>query len=324
MSILVISDIQKDALRSVNAEVFTVAASLSTETSRPVATLMIGGSNLEALADTAGTYGISSVKIVEDAALAQFSPDAYAAVIAEAITQTGAEVVLMGATFTGKDVMSRVAQILHAGLAQDCISVRTDDGDLIFKRPMHAGKVHAEVKVTSPIVLATIRPKSYKPRENQVAVLIEHLSIDVPAPKVVVEAYEGSSNGKLDVTEADIIVSGGRGMQSADNWNVIEELAGLLGGATGCSRPVSDDGWRPHDEHIGQTGKTVSPDLYIACGISGAIQHVAGVSSSKYIVAINKDPEAPIFNVADYGIVGDVFEVLPAMTEAVKALKAGD
>ena len=324
MSILVVTDIQNGSIRSVNAEVFTAAVKLGSETSSPVTALMLGGDNTASLADSAGLYGIGSVKVIEDAKLAQFSPDAYAKVIAEAIKESSASLVLMGATFTGKDVMARVAQILNVGLAQDCVGIREEGGTLLFKRPMYAGKVHAEVRVTTTPALATIRPKSYKPVENRVDVSVEGISVEVPAPKVVVTAYEGSSNGKLDVTEADIIVSGGRGMQSADNWNIIEELAGLLGAATGCSRPVSDDGWRPHEEHIGQTGKTVSPDLYIACGISGAIQHVAGVSSSKYIVAINKDPEAPIFKVADYGIVGDVFDVLPAIIEEVKKLKAQD
>jgi electron transfer flavoprotein alpha subunit len=218
--------------------------------------------------------------------------------------------------------MARVAQILDAGLAQDCTRVILDGGALRCTRPMYAGKLIADVNVTSTPALATLRPKATKPVKKPVDAAVERLSVDVPAPKVVVEAYEGGDNGRLDVTEADIIVSGGRGMQGPDRWGVIEDLAGVLGAATGCSRPVSDDGWRPHEEHIGQTGKTVSPDLYIACGISGAIQHVAGVSSSKYIVAVNKDPEAPIFKVADYGIVGDVFEVLPAMTEEVRKLKA--
>ena len=320
MSILVISDIQNGALRSVNAEVYTTAATLSNQTGKPAATLLLGNGNLESLTSTAGRHGIGKAYLVEDAGLAQFSPDAYASVIASAIQEIGASVVLTGATFTGKDVMARVAQILDVGLAQDCIAI--EDGKT-FKRPMYAGKAHATVRVTSTPALATIRPKSIKPQENPVEIGVERLSITVPLPKVVVEAYEGGGSGKLDVTEADIIVSGGRGMQGPDKWGIIEELAEVLGAATGCSRPVSDDGWRPHEEHIGQTGKTVSPDLYIACGISGAIQHVAGVSSSKYIVAINKDPEAPIFKVADYGIVGDVFEVLPALTEAVRKIQAG-
>ncbi|MBX2823013.1 MAG: electron transfer flavoprotein subunit alpha/FixB family protein [Rhodothermaceae bacterium] len=318
--ILIISDIQEGKLRSVNAEVYTAAVALGKETGQPVATVLLGASGLKELAATAGNYGVEKAIVVEDAGLAPFSPDAYAAAIAHVIRETGASVVLMGATFTGKDVMPRVAQHLDVALVQDVINVR-DEGGLVFTRPMYAGKVHADVRVQTSPALATIRPKSYKPAEQAADVAVEPMSVSVPAAKVQVVAYEGSSNGKLDVTEADIIVSGGRGMQGADKWGMLEELADLLGAATGCSRPVSDDGWRPHEEHIGQTGKTVSPDLYIACGISGAIQHVAGVSSSKFIVAVNKDPEAPIFKVADYGIVGDVFDVVPVITEEIRKVK---
>ena len=303
-----------------NAEVYTAAVALGKETGQPVATVLLGASGLGELAAIAGNYGVEKAIVVEDAGLETFSPDAYAAAIAQVIRETSASVVLMGATFTGKDVMPRVAQHLDVALVQDVINVR-DEGGLVFTRPMYAGKVHAEVRVHSSPAMATIRPKSYKPVEQAVDTAVESMSVSVPASKVQVVAYEGSSNGKLDVTEADIIVSGGRGMQGADKWGMLEELADLLGAATGCSRPVSDDGWRPHEEHIGQTGKTVSPDLYIACGISGAIQHVAGVSSSKYIVAVNKDPEAPIFKVADYGIVGDVFDVVPVITEEIRKVK---
>jgi electron transfer flavoprotein alpha subunit len=230
----------------------------------------------------------------------------------------------MGATYTGKDLMARVAQILDTALAQDCIGYRMEGGKLIFKRPIYAGKAIAEVEVTSSPVLATFRTKTFKPEENPVSSNVEKLSLDIPEPLTVLEEVQAGESGKLDVTEADLIVSGGRGMKGPENWHIIEDLAEVLGAATGCSRPVSDEGWRPHDEHIGQTGKTVSPLLYISCAISGAIQHLAGMSSSKYIVAINKDPEAPIFKAVDYGIVGDVFEVLPAMTEEIKKLKAQD
>ena len=179
----------------------------------------------------------------------------------------------------------------------------------------------ADVKVVSKPAMATLRSKSYKPEENPSSPTLEKLDLDLPQPQVVVEAIELASAGKMDVTEADLIVSGGRGLRGPENWHILEALAEALGAATACSRPVSDEGWRPHEEHVGQTGKTVAPDLYIAAGISGAIQHIAGISSSKYIVAINKDPEAPIFKVADYGIVGDVFEVLPRFTEEVKKLQ---
>lgn len=320
LMILVISDIQQGALRSVNAEIYTAAVALGKETGQEVATLLLGAEGLEELAATAGQYGVNRAMIVEDPGLEPFSPDVYATVIAQVVNDTGASIVLMGGTFTGKDVMPRVAQHLDVALVQDVVDVR-DEGGLVFTRPMYAGKVHAEVRVSSSPAMATIRSKSYKPVEDAADIAVEAMSVHIPAPKTQVVAYEGSSNGKLDVTEADIIVSGGRGMQSADQWGILEDLADVLGAATGCSRPVSDDGWRPHEEHIGQTGKTVSPDLYIACGISGAIQHVAGVSSSKFIVAVNKDPEAPIFKVADYGIVGDVFDVLPVLTEEIKKVK---
>jgi electron transfer flavoprotein alpha subunit len=318
--ILVVTDILQGSIRPINQEVFTAAVALGKALSKEVAALMIG-SGVTSLAGEAATFGIAKTFFVDDPKLARFSPDAYAAVVAEVVRQKGTTVVLMGATFTGKDVMARAAQLLGAGLAQDCTAFRANGGSVVFTRPMYAGKALAEVRVTSPVVAATLRSKSFKPVQAPVVGQVEILNVAVPAPKVVVDAYERTASGKLDVTEADIIVSGGRGMQGADRWGVIEDLAGALGAATGCSRPVSDDGWRPHEEHIGQTGKTVSPTLYIACGISGAIQHVAGMSSSKYIVAVNKDPEAPIFKVADYGIVGDVFEVLPALTAAVRKVK---
>ncbi|MDZ4701470.1 MAG: electron transfer flavoprotein subunit alpha/FixB family protein [Rhodothermales bacterium] len=318
--ILVFTDILQGSVRPINQEVFTAAVALGKALSKEVAALMMG-SGVASLAGEAAAYGITKTLVVDDPKLAKFSPDAYAAAAAEVARQKGATVILMGATFTGKDVMARMAQALGAGLAQDCTAFRVDGASVVFTRPMYAGKVLADVRVTSRVVTATLRSKSFKPVEAPVAGQVETLAVAVPEPKVVVESYEGATNGKLDVTEADIIVSGGRGLQGADKWGVIEDLAGALGAATGCSRPVSDDGWRPHEEHIGQTGKTVSPVLYIACGISGAIQHVAGMSSSKYIVAVNKDPEAPIFKVADYGIVGDVFEVLPAMTAAVRKVK---
>jgi len=320
-TILVVTDILEGAVRPINYEIYTAAVQLGQATGQPVAALMLGG-DLAAVAEVPGKYGVTRTILVEDPKLARYSPDCYAAAVAAVARAQDAGVVLMGATLTGKDLMARVAQHLDTGLAQDCTSFRIEGGDLVLTRPMYAGKLLADVQFTASPVTATLRAKAYKPVEAPVAVQVERAQPDLPEPLAIIEALQTSGGQKLDVTEADIVVSGGRGLQGPENWGIVEALAEALDAATGCSRPVSDDGWRPHEEHVGQTGKTVAPDLYIACGISGAIQHVAGISSSKCIVAVNKDPEAPIFKVADYGIVGDVFDVLPAMTEAIKNMKA--
>ena len=321
-TILVATEIQNDQLRSINNEVFTAAKQMSAETGHSVTALFLGEAGLEALAEAAGTFGVDNVVLVENSQLAKFSPDVYAAAITEVARQKDAAVILSGATFLSKDLLARVAQSLNTGLVQDCVKFSVDGGQITFTRPMYAGKVLADVKITVKPAMATLRSKSYKPQESPVSPAIEKLDLNLPQPLVVVEETVLTAGGKMDVTEADVVVSGGRGLRGPENWNILEELAETLGAATACSRPVSDEGWRPHEEHVGQTGKTVAPDLYIACGISGAIQHIAGISSSKYIVAINKDPEAPIFKVADYGIVGDVFEVLPKFTEEVKKLQS--
>ena len=325
-TILVVTELLEGELRAINEQVYTAAVQMGRDIGEPVTALLLGGGNLEALAEIPGSYGVAKTVLVEDPRLARYSPDCYAAAIAQVVRHQDAGVVLMGATMTGKDLLARVGQLLDTGLAQDCIGFRVDGGTIHFTRPMFAGKVLAEVQVTSRPVMATLRPKAYKAERAPVAVQVERVQLDLPEPLAVVEDYQRVASSTLDVTEADIVVSGGRGMRGPEHWGLLEALAEALGEGTalGCSRPVSDDGWRPHEEHVGQTGKTVAPDLYIACGISGAIQHVAGMASSKYIVAINKDPEAPIFNVADYGIVGDLFDVVPALTEAIKKLKAGD
>lgn len=321
-NILVVTEISNGQVRSVNHGVFTAARQLGASTGQKVVALLVGGS-LAGLEAEPARFGISDVVTVENALLEKFSPDCYAAAVADAVRQTEAGTVLMAATFMGKDLMARVAMLLNTALAQDCVALRQEGDQIVFTRPIYAGKVLAEVTISGTPVMATLRPKSVKPEEAPVSAAVRTLTVDLPQPLAIVEEVQTSATGKLDVTEADIIVSGGRGLRGPENWHLLEELAEALGAATGCSRPVSDEGWRPHEEHIGQTGKTVSPTLYVACGISGAIQHLAGISSSKYILAINKDPEAPIFKVADYGIVGDLFEVLPALTAAVKSAQAG-
>lgn len=320
-TVLVVTEIRDEQIKSINHEVYTAAKKLSQETNQGVTALLLA-SNAGQLAEIPGKYGIDQVVIIEDLKLEKYSPDCYAAAVSEVARQKSAAIILMGATNMGKDLMARAAFALDTTLAQDIINFKVDGEQVNFIRPLYAGKVYADVNLTSSPAMATIRAKAFKAEENPVKPNVEKLAVDLPDPQVVVEEVIATTGGKLDVTEADIIISGGRGMKGPENWHLIEKLADAIGGATGCSRPVSDEGWRDHGEHIGQTGKTVSPTLYIACGISGAIQHLAGMSSSKYIVAINKDPEAPIFKAADYGIVGDVFEVLPVLTEEIEKLKS--
>ncbi len=320
-TILVVSEIRNGQLKKVNFEAYSAARQLADQLNGDVATVLIG-SSVSGLSDIPGKYGVNKVLQVEDASLEKFSPDAYAAVAAEAARHLNADFVFMPATAMGKDLLPRVATLLNASTAQDVIHMRVEDSGVVYTRPMFAGKILADVKLTSTPQTATLRPKAFAIQENPVTAATEALSVNVPQAKAVVEEVTTSGGGKLDVTEADVVVSGGRGMKGPENWHLLEELAELLGGATGASRAVVDAGWRPHGEQVGQTGKTVSPTLYIAVGISGAIQHLAGMLSSKYIVAINKDPDAPIFKVADYGIVGDAMEVLPRLIEEIKKLKA--
>ncbi len=320
-TILVVSEIRNGQLKKVNFETYTAARQLAEQLNGNVVALLMGDS-VSSLQDVPAKYGVSKVVLVEDGKLAQFSPDAYAAVAAEVARQVGADYVWMPATAMGKDLMPRIATLLNATTAQDVVQFRVEGDAVVYTRPMFAGKVLADVKVSSNPQTATLRPKAFRIEEKAGDAAVETLSVEVPEPKAVVEEITTSGGGKLDVTEADVVVSGGRGMKGPENWHLLEELAELLGGATGASRAVVDAGWRPHGEQVGQTGKTVSPTLYIAVGISGAIQHLAGMLSSKYIVAINKDPDAPIFKVADYGIVGDALEILPKFIEEVKKIKA--
>lgn len=322
-TILVVTEIRDGQLKSVNLEALTAARQIANSRGETVTALLLGATHSN-LAQACARYGANKTVIADSEHLASNSPDAQAAAIVATAKSMQPTLILAGATAVNKDLMARVAFALDTALAQDCVEYQISDDQLSFVRPMYAGKTLARVTVSSSPAMATLRAKSVKAVEEAVDGTTENLQVEIPAPKVVVDSVEFSKSDKISVTEADIIVSGGRGMQGPEHWPVLESLAEALGAATGCSRPVSDEGWRPHGEHIGQTGVTVSPDLYIACGISGAIQHLAGMSSSKYIVAINKDPEAPIFKAADYGIVGDVFDVLPAFTEAVRQLKAND
>jgi len=312
--VLVFAEQRQGELKKIAFENLTIANKLGNSLGVELTAVLIGD-NVTSLGEALGKYGASKVITCQNQALSLYQPDAYAKILADIIKEEGATIVIMGATLMGKDLAPRVAARLDAALATDCISVETANSDLKIVRPMYAGKVRATIRLKSEIKMLTIRPNVYPAKENPVTTDLKEYIIDPAEIKSTVTEVIAGSKDKLDVTEADIIVSGGRGMKGPENFHLIADLAKKFNAAQGASRAVIDAGWRPYEEQVGQTGKTVSPSLYIAIGISGAIQHLAGMSSSKYIVAINKDSEAPIFKVADYGIVGDLFEVVPKMLE---------
>jgi electron transfer flavoprotein alpha subunit len=271
-----------------------------------------------------GKYGVDKVFVADNPALEPYTTDAHAAAVAKAVKDNDPSILLLGASMQGKDLSARLVGKLATGMATDCIDVKIADGKLRAIRPMYAGKCFGEVIVTGTPQMASLRPNVFTIVENAKAGAVVKFdpALDAAQLKTKVLEVQKEAAGKIDVSEANIIVSGGRGMKGPEGYGILEELAKTLGAAVGASRAAVDAGWRPQSDQVGQTGKVVSPNLYIACGISGAIQHLAGMSSSKYIVAINKDAEAPIFQKADYGIVDDLFKVVPALTGEVKKLLA--
>lgn len=321
MNILVFAEQRDDKFKKPAYEAVKAARTITDQLRGEVIGLVIGA-NVGSIAPALGGYGAHKVIAVEDARLGMYSSTAYAKIIAEAAKSRNADVIMMAATSMGKDLSPRVAVKLEAGLAADCIALKTEGSEIIATRPVYAGKALLDVKVTSAKKVFSLRPNVFTVGASDGSTApvgkFDITLADADFASAVKEIKQ--SAGKLDVAEADIIVTGGRGLKAPENFRLIEELAAALGGAVGASRAVVDAGWRPHDEQVGQTGKTVSPSLYVAVAVSGAIQHLAGMSSSKYIVAINKDKDAPIFQVASYGIVGDAFEILPALTAEVKKL----
>jgi len=319
--ILVYLELQGDALKRTSYEVVSAANKLAGAASIDFIGLIINGN--EAQAEKAKEYGLKEVIIAKHDLFDKQSSMAYSEAIAQAAKQEGADCLLFAGNAAGLEIAPRVAAKLDAGYIADCIDLQFEDGNIVAKKPVYAGKAVITSKIDTDVKVFSLRPNVF----TAVANPVDSFQAKDFAPELSEDhrkAYvtELSKNeGKLDVLEADIIVSGGRGMKAPENFNLIEDLAGALGAAVGASRAVVDAGWRPHNEQVGQTGKTVSPSMYVACGISGAVQHLAGMSSSKIIVAINKDKDAPIFKVTDYGIVGDVFEVIPKLTNNIKAIK---
>jgi electron transfer flavoprotein alpha subunit len=318
-TILAVLEQRENKLKKSAFEVVTTAAGLAKNLGLQTKAIVIGN-DIENLNEVAKS-GIGDVTLFKNADLINYSSSAYTDIVAAYAKEIDAEFIIFSDTSLGKDLAPRVAVKLSADCLIDCVSIKASDGNVIATRPIYAGKALMDVKLTSPIKVITIRPNVFKAQQNEGA-SFNLTTKDVTSPDLSTRVVEfKKSEGKIDVAEADIIVSGGRGLKAPENFKLIEELADALGAAVGSSRAAVDAGWRPHREQVGQTGKTVSPSLYVACGISGAIQHLAGMSSSKYIVAINKDKEAPIFGVADYGIAGDVFEILPELTKEIKKIK---
>lgn len=282
-------------------------------------TAVLLGSGVDGLAEELKKYGPDKILVADDAGLTEYTTDAYSNVLAELIQSSDPAVIIMGASAQGKDLAGRLAAKLDAGVAMDCVKVQLENGNLIYTRPMFGGKINAAVEIEGAPQIVAIRPNVMDITEAAKDSAIEKPAVQLGEVKTAIVEKKMETDDKVELTEADIIVSGGRG--TGGDYAGIEALADALGAAVGASRSAVDEGWRPHSDQVGQTGKTVSPTLYVACGISGAIQHLAGMSTSKYIVAINKDEEAPIFSKADFGIVGDLFEVVPAITEEVKKVK---
>ena len=311
---------QRDGkLKKSNFELLGASAAAGNETHA-----VIIGDNVAGLANECAHYGANKVHIVQDAALKLYSGEAYAKALVAAIKTISPEIVLASHTPIGRDFLPTVAVQVDGALATDCTSLTFSGSKIQVKRPAYSGKAMTDVEyVGSGIQMATIRPNALgtpKPDTSKTADA-SSITVDLSGLKTkVLEIVKGNS-ARPDVTEASIVVSGGRSLKSAENFKIIEALADSVGGAVGASRAAVDAGYRPHGDQVGQTGKVVSPSLYIACGISGAIQHLAGMRTSKVIVAINTDPQAPIFQIADYGIVGDIFQVVPALTEEFKKIK---
>lgn len=283
------------------------------------------GSGLESFGPELAKFGVDTVYVAEEPELENYNSEYYAQALAQVITQSSPEIVLITHTMQGKDLAPRTAAKLGAAVMADCVSFRLEGSTLIGKRPMFAGKCFAECSATASPQIATARPNVLEVVENAKAGAISKIAFtpDTSRPTYVTKELNLDASGKVDLTEAEIIISGGRGMGGSD-YSLLEEMAAIFGprATVGASRAAVDAGWRKHSDQVGQTGKTVTPNLYIACGISGSIQHLAGMGSSKVIVAINKDPEAPIFTKADYGIVGDLFKVLPEFNNELKAILA--
>jgi electron transfer flavoprotein alpha subunit len=321
MSVLVYTENWDGKFKKLTGELVSYAAAVAGMTGGGVTALSIGNVNQDELS-TLGKFGATSVLNAGNVPQG-LDNQLYTRIIASAMEKTGAKVLVMAHNNTGKGLAPRLSVRLKAGLASGVTGLPVSTDPLVVPKKVFSGKAFGHLKILTPMAILTLSQNSFEVSETGNAATVENFDpgVDTGSVKTVIKSVQ-KQEGKILLTDAEIVVSGGRGMKSPDNWGPIEELAGVLGAATACSRPVSDEGWRPHEEHTGQTGKIIAPNLYFAFGISGAIQHLAGVSSSKCIVAVNTDKDAPIFEAADYGIVGDALKVLPQLIAEIKAARS--
>ena len=320
MSVIIFADQSEGHIKKAAQEALSYGAALAKALQTTATAVVLGGVSQNDAAQL-GKYGVSKVLLGSADTFAHLDGQVFAAAIAQSATQEGAQVIVFPHNPDGKSVAPRVAARLKAGLVAGALDLPDlSGGGFVVRKNVFSGKAFAYVSITSPIKVISLNPNSFHVQEGSGTAEVVAFQPTTAAPRVKITAVNKVS-GEVPLSEAEIVVSGGRGLKGPENWGLVEDLARALGAATACSRPVADAHWRPHHEHVGQTGLTIRPNLYIAIGISGAIQHLAGVNGSKVIVVINKDPEAPFFKAADYGIVGDAFEVVPRLTAAIKQLR---
>lgn len=318
--VLIFIDTTEGHVKKASLEVMTYGAKIA-EQSGTTAEGVVLGTVTEDIA-ALGKYGVKKIHHVNNESLNTLDAQVFTKVIAQVVESTGADIVIFSNNVDGKAIAPRLSVRLKAGLVSGAVALPDTSNGFVVKKNVFSGKAFANITLSTPVKIIALNPNAYQVKMGDGTAEVIPFTATVDSPKVKVTSVNKAS-GEVPLTEAEIVVSAGRGLKGPENWGMVEELAKVLHAATACSRPVADANWRPHNEHVGQTGIAIAPNLYIAIGISGAIQHLAGVNRSKVIVVINKDPEAPFFKAADYGIVGDAFDIVPKFTEAVRKLKGG-
>ena len=319
MSVLIFIDQAEGQVKKSSLEAMSYGAKIAEQLGTTAEGVILGSASGEDLA-ALGKYGVKKIHHVNNEILNQFDAQLYTKVIAQSVEASGATVVVFSNNMDGKAIAPRLSARMKAGLVSGAVALPDTSNGFTVKKNVFSGKAFANISVSTAVKIISLNTNAYKIVESEATAEVVAFNATVDTPKIKV-TNTAKASGEIPLTEAEIVVSAGRGLKGPENWGMIEDLAKVLHAATACSRPVADADWRPHNEHVGQTGFAIAPNLYIAIGISGAIQHLAGVNRSKVIVVINKDPEAPFFKAADYGIVGDAFEVVPKMTEAIKKMR---